>query len=336
MRGHALVVEPLGELERALDVLARGLVVALAAPAAGAPVEDLRAEQVAREPERSASCERLVEAARPPSRCSKACSGRRRAGRGCPRGRRRRNRALRRARARARAARSPREPRRRPGAPRPRRRASRTSSSGEPVTRTAVAHVLDLLERLVALVRLGEGLGTREHRLDPAALVGRDAVLQEVGVDPEPLREPLDRLARRARLAALDLAHVLLAEARRRRGRSGSDPADDAELAQRGRRGGCRWRSWWLCERRVGTCAGSRSQPHLDHESATSEPPESPKRGMDGRKSGEASDMPESLDSSYLTSIVNRPKVRSACREGRDARPGTSKRSRRDGRGNEA
>ena len=53
-RGRA-VVQALGQLERALDVLARGLPVALAAAAAGAPREHARAQQVARQPERSAS-----------------------------------------------------------------------------------------------------------------------------------------------------------------------------------------------------------------------------------------------------------------------------------------
>src|SRR5205085_5105182 len=43
---RAGIVRILGELERALDVLARGLVIALAAPAAGAPGEDVRAERV--------------------------------------------------------------------------------------------------------------------------------------------------------------------------------------------------------------------------------------------------------------------------------------------------
>src|SRR5262249_53555271 len=76
--------------------------------------------------------------------------------------------------------------------------------------------VLDLLDGAIALVRLGERFGAREQRLDAAALVGRDAVLEKVRADPESLRQPLHRLARRARLAALDLAHVLLAETRAR------------------------------------------------------------------------------------------------------------------------
>ena len=49
VRHRAVVVECLRQLERALDVLARGLEVALPAVAAGAPAEDLGAQQVARE-----------------------------------------------------------------------------------------------------------------------------------------------------------------------------------------------------------------------------------------------------------------------------------------------
>jgi hypothetical protein len=66
------------------------------------------------------------------------------------------------------------------------------------------------------VARLRDGLRARQQRLDAITLVGGDAVLQEIRVDPEPLREPFDRLARRARLTALDLAHVLLAETRAR------------------------------------------------------------------------------------------------------------------------
>ena len=57
------VVERLGELERALDVLARGLAVALAPVAARAPREDLGAQQVARQPRALGELQRLVEAA---------------------------------------------------------------------------------------------------------------------------------------------------------------------------------------------------------------------------------------------------------------------------------
>ena len=51
-----------------------------------------------------------------------------------------------------------------------------------------------------------------ERRLGPGALVGGDAALEEERVDAELLGQPLDRLGRRLRLAALDLADVLLRE----------------------------------------------------------------------------------------------------------------------------
>src|SRR5262249_13511056 len=59
--GHALVLETLCELEGALDVLACRLVIALAAPAPGAPVEDLRAQAIAREARALSELKRLVE-----------------------------------------------------------------------------------------------------------------------------------------------------------------------------------------------------------------------------------------------------------------------------------
>ena len=69
------------------------------------------------------------------------------------------------------------------------------------------------LGRLQRAVRLGQRLGADEERLDPAAQVGRHAAAEERGVDAELRREPRDRLGGRARLAALDLADVLLREA---------------------------------------------------------------------------------------------------------------------------
>ena len=72
--------------------------------------------------------------------------------------------------------------------------------------------LLELGDGLLVAVRLDERLGARQRRLDAAALVGRDAVRQVAGVDVEAAREPRDRLAGRARLAALDLADVLLRE----------------------------------------------------------------------------------------------------------------------------
>ena len=74
-------------------------------------------------------------------------------------------------------------------------------------------------------------LGPGECALEAAALVGRDAVREKAGVDAEPRREPLDRLARRARLAALDLGDVLLREALAREVAL-RQPCGDAELAQ--------------------------------------------------------------------------------------------------------
>ena len=57
----ARVVRVLGELQRALDVLACGLVVALAAPAARAPREDVRTQRVGRQARPLGEPEGLVE-----------------------------------------------------------------------------------------------------------------------------------------------------------------------------------------------------------------------------------------------------------------------------------
>ena len=58
---RARVVDALRELERALDVVARGLVVALPAPAARAPREDVGLQRVARQARALGKRERLVE-----------------------------------------------------------------------------------------------------------------------------------------------------------------------------------------------------------------------------------------------------------------------------------
>src|SRR6266511_3180033 len=76
--GHAPVLESLRELERALYVLASRLVVALAAPAARAPVEDLRTQPVARE-SRASGRGRAARSRRAPPRCPGAPTLRRRA-----------------------------------------------------------------------------------------------------------------------------------------------------------------------------------------------------------------------------------------------------------------
>ena len=62
-------------------------------------------------------------------------------------------------------------------------------------------------------LRLVQRLGAREGSFEPRALVGRDAVREEAGVDSEAVGEPFDRALGRARLAALDLRDVLLREA---------------------------------------------------------------------------------------------------------------------------
>ena len=97
------------------------------------------------------------------------------------------------------------------------------------------------LGRLRVAVRLGERLGAGEQRLDPAAQVGRDAAAEERRVDAELRREPRDRLGGRARLAALDLADVLLREAIARDlglRQAGSEAQRAQPLAEpRGRRG---------------------------------------------------------------------------------------------------
>ena len=90
---------------------------------------------------------------------------------------------------------------------------------------------LELLERLVVVVGLDEGLRAGQDCVDPAALVGGDAVREEARVDAQPLGEPLDRLARGTGLPSLDLADVLLREALA--GQVGlGQVRRDAELAQ--------------------------------------------------------------------------------------------------------
>jgi hypothetical protein len=72
---------------------------------------------------------------------------------------------------------------------------------------------LERFHGLRVLLRLVQRLGAREGSLEPGALVGRDAAREEAGVDSQAVGEPFDRSLGRARLAALDLGHVLLREA---------------------------------------------------------------------------------------------------------------------------
>src|SRR4029079_10853771 len=71
----------------------------------------------------------------------------------------------------------------------------------------------ELVDRGVVVTALRQCLGPGQDRLGPGALVARDAALQERAVDAESKSEPLDRLARRPRLPALDLRDVFLREA---------------------------------------------------------------------------------------------------------------------------
>src|SRR6185312_9047497 len=55
------------------------------------------------------------------------------------------------------------------------------------------AHLPEEVDGLVVTMRLREGLGLGELRLDPGADVRRDAAQEVLRVDAEPLREPRDR-----------------------------------------------------------------------------------------------------------------------------------------------
>ena len=90
---------------------------------------------------------------------------------------------------------------------------------------------LELLERFVVAPRLEESICARECGIDTSALVGRNTVRQVARVDTQSVGEPLDRLGRGFRLAALDLADVLLRESLARQVRLGHPPCD-AQLAQ--------------------------------------------------------------------------------------------------------
>jgi len=102
-------------------------------------------------------------------------------------------------------------------------------------------------------VRLHERLGARDGRLESAAVGRREPAREQAGVDAEPSGEPLDRVRRRARLAPLDLADVLLREpAARERGLA--QTCREPQLAQpctqrAGRLGRGRRRSRGSCNR---------------------------------------------------------------------------------------
>ena len=211
MRHRRLVVDRASELERPLDVFLRGLEVALPAVAPRARLEDLGAEQVRREARPLGELERGVEEPERRRDARKLVAGDAelvddlgtldvgdvRALDEPARLLEQRDRfadlALDRHRARLACEHARLELR---GARREHGRLRR----------------LVQLERRLALVRAHERLGACERALDTTPLVRRDAVREEAGVAVQPLRQPLDRLGRRAGLAALDLADVLLRE----------------------------------------------------------------------------------------------------------------------------
>jgi hypothetical protein len=89
------------------------------------------------------------------------------------------------------------------------------------------------LQHLVEALPLDRSLRARDRGLDDDILIPGLARLEVGGVDAESLRDPGERLRRRARLAALDLADVLLREAvacEIRLGQAGGD----AQLTQSG------------------------------------------------------------------------------------------------------
>jgi hypothetical protein len=69
------------------------------------------------------------------------------------------------------------------------------------------------LERFVVLVALDGSLGARDRGLDLGVLIPRLSGLEIGNVDSQPVADPGKGLFRRARLSALDLAHVLLRKA---------------------------------------------------------------------------------------------------------------------------
>ena len=198
VRDRGAVAQVLRELERALDVVACGDVVAQPAVTARAPLQDVGAEQVARQPgtlgERRAPRRR----ARSPSRCSRACSGRPRAGRGRPRGRRPRTPPARRAPARAAAARSP--PCTWPTSCSAQASPASTRSSSDRGRRALDRSARDLAIRLDRLVVADAPRTAPRRGSSAASTFARSSVeiagRQERRIDAEPLGEPRDRRTR--------------------------------------------------------------------------------------------------------------------------------------------
>ena len=208
---RARVIRALCELQRALDVLARGFVVALTAPAPRAPGKDVRTQRVGREPRALGEAERLVEE---------------------------RKRRLDTVQLVATDAEDVEDLR-----PLDVREASALDVSArlvqqlECTAQRAEAHLraagaderadLELQEPggagrrnehvilrrgLLVAAGLDQCFRARQRAFEAPTLVGGDAVREEARVDAQAHGEPVDRLPRRTGLAALDLGDVLLRE----------------------------------------------------------------------------------------------------------------------------
>src|SRR5262249_26189773 len=199
------------ELERTLDVLACGLQIAPSAIATGAPDEDVRAKLVSRKLALLDDLERLVE------EVQRRLDARELVAPDADAEQHVRALDVRELRTLGQLSRVLEQLQRvahralaHPRRPLARERAHLQLARSRREDRSS--HVLERLECLGVAPCLEQRFGARDRGVDAAALVGRDTVREEAGVDTETSRKPFDRLPRRARLAALDLAAVLLRE----------------------------------------------------------------------------------------------------------------------------
>ncbi len=198
------VAEPFGELERPLDVLARSLVVPLAPVAPRAPLEDVRAQPVTRKARALGYLERLriQRQRRRDRRELVAAAGQPVEDLGAV--------EIAEPRLLDRLARRLEQRERRPNVTEihPRPRLGERRADAELVARALEAG--EEADRLLVARGLDRGLGLRDHALRAKTLAFRDSGLEELAVDAELDSQPLERLGGRPRLAALDLADVLL------------------------------------------------------------------------------------------------------------------------------
>src|SRR4029077_19869631 len=227
---RAQILDTTGQLQRALDVVARSLEVALALPAARAPRENVRLERVARKAGPLGEPERLVEEGEGGLGAVELIAA------------------------------AP-EPEEHVGPLHVREGlglADRTRlvEQDDGATVVADAHLrqpapdqrpnlklrhagrargrgqrIEGLRGLLVLLRLVQRLRPAQGSLEPRALVCGDAAREEAGIHTEALGEPIDRLRGRARLATLDLGDILLRAAIARE-LSLRQAGGDAQLAE--------------------------------------------------------------------------------------------------------